>query len=342
MGQHHAAADDDYGQCRPAREHEAFGEDYELPLGGYYESCAACGLADFAQGMFRLEGRAEAADVLERVLYNAVLHGISLDGTSSYYQNPLGDHDHVRDNCWVCCPPNLSRTLMRIGRYAYAASDREAFVNLYLGSSCTMRLADVAVRLTVDTDYPWDGKVKIRLFPEKAAAFALNLRIPAWCDGAKLEVDGRAVEPLPREDRGYARLDRTWTPGQTVVLQLEMPVRRMLAHPNIRECQGKVAIQRGPIVYGFEGLDNQGDAKIELGADPQFRVERRPDFLGGVTVLRGRSTDGKPLLAIPFYALANRQKSSQEVWVSQRGIKPGSAWWEGRLYRPLQPDQLLR
>jgi uncharacterized protein len=328
------------GSVGPRAEHEAFGEDYELPTDGYYESCAACGLADFAERMFLLEGRPESADILERVLYNAVLHGISLDGKSSYYRNPLSDHDHARDNCWVCCPPNLSRTLMRIGHYAYAAAEHEAFVNLYLGSSCSMRLAGVPVRLNVETDYPWDGKVLIRVSPEKPAAFAVNLRIPAWCERAKLQLDGRAVEPIPRSPRGYVRIDRTWTPGQAIVLQLDMPVQRIQAHPNIRACQGKVAIQRGPIVYGFEGLDNPGSTTIELGNKTQFRIERRTDLLGGVAVIHCRSADGKPLQAIPFYALANRQKSSQEVWIAQRGVKPSSAWWEGRVYAPLRPDEL--
>ncbi len=121
------------GSLGARSEHEALGEDYELPLEGYTESCAACGLADFAQRMFLLERQAEAADTLERVLYNAVLHGIALDGLSTYYRNPLSDHDHLRDNCWVCCPPNLSRTVFQIGRYAYACGQREAWINLYVG-----------------------------------------------------------------------------------------------------------------------------------------------------------------------------------------------------------------
>ncbi len=111
------------GSTGPRNEHEAFGEDYELPNSGYYESCAACGLLDFAQRMFLLEGGSDSGDVLERALYNAVLHGISLDGTTTYYQNPLSDHDHLRDNCWVCCPPNLSRSVFQVGRYAYRNAD---------------------------------------------------------------------------------------------------------------------------------------------------------------------------------------------------------------------------
>jgi uncharacterized protein len=131
------------GGIGPRKEHEALGEDYELPNDGYYESCAACGLADFAHRLFLLERRAESIDVLERVLYNAVLHGIALDGVTTYYCNPLSDRAHPRDNCWVCCPPNLSRTLLQIGRYAYARTDRDLYVNLFVGGTVRCHLRRV-------------------------------------------------------------------------------------------------------------------------------------------------------------------------------------------------------
>lgn len=327
------------GSLGPRAEHEALGEDYELPLGGYYESCAACGLADLAQRMFLLEGRAESADVLERVLYNGVLHGISLDGTTSYYQNPLSDRDRPRFNSWVCCPPNLSRTLLQIGRYAYGYSDHEIFVNLFVGSQCDVPLAVGHVQLVVETDYPWDGSVKITLTPEKAGPFAVNLRIPAWCEQAELKLNGQLLARVPHSDRGYARLDRTWQPGDVIELRLAMPVQRMLAHPNIRECQGRVALQRGPLVFGFEGLDNSGQAAVELGPDPHLVIVQQPDFLGGITVIHGTTANGQPCQAIPFYALANREKSSQEVWIVQHDLQPNSDWWAGRLYRPMCPVQ---
>jgi hypothetical protein len=328
------------GSVGPRAEHEAMGEDYEIPLAGYYESCAACGLADFAHRMFLLQRRAESADVLERVLFNAVLHGLKLDGTASYYCNPLTDRDHERDNCWVCCPPNLSRTILQVGRYAYAQTDREIYVNLFLPSKSMFSLKETRVQLHVETDYPWDGKVKISIDPQVAAAFAVNVRIPGWCNGATLKLNGAAVIPLPGNDRGYARIDRQWSPGDTLELDLPMPVERFEAHPNIRDCQGKVAIVRGPIVYGIEGIDNGGEAKIELPGDPRFRIEHRGDFLGGVTVIHGQTAQGKPFLAIPFYALANRDKSSQEVWCTQQGLKPNTAWWAGSLYRRVTEKQV--
>ncbi len=324
------------GSVGPRKEHEAFGEDYELPNNGYYESCAACGLADFAQRMFLLEGRSDCIDILERVLYNAVLHGISLEGTTTYYMNPLSDRDNVRYNSWVCCPPNLSRTLLQVGRYAYAQSDSEIFVNLYVGGHAAFKLANGTVNLRVETEYPWDGRVSIRVEPAQAGRFAVNLRLPGWCEQAQLVVNGQAQSPPPLTERGFLRLDRAWKAGDAIELRMDMPVRRIEAHPNIRDCAGKVAIQRGPIVYGIEALDNGGSADVALADEPSFETERRPDLLGGITVIKSKTADGKPLVAVPFHALANRGKSAQEVWVRQPGLKPNAAWWLGSLYRPVR------
>ncbi|HNR97980.1 MAG TPA: glycoside hydrolase family 127 protein [Planctomycetota bacterium] len=325
------------GAIGARRAHEALGEDYELPNDGLLESCAACGLADFAQRMFLLERRAECADVLERVLYNAVLHGMALDGASTYYGNPLSDRDNPRYNAWVCCPPNLSRTILQIGRYAYAYGDAEIFVNLFVGGAARVPLAAGAVRLAVATEYPWDGAVAVTVEAAPPEAFALNLRIPGWCAAAELRLNGARLDPLPRGGDGYARLARSWRAGDRVDLALAMPVERIEAHPNVRACEGKVALQRGPLVYAFEGLDNDGAAAVVLGLDPEFACARRPDLLGGVTVVKGVTAAGRPFMAIPFYALANRGRSCQEVWAAQAGVARSSAWWLGALYRRWTP-----
>lgn len=329
------------GAIGPRAEHEALGEDYELPHAGYYESCAACGLVDFAHRMFLLERHAEAVDVLERVLYNAVLHGLGLSGTNSYYQNPLSDRNRPRYNSWVCCPPNLSRTLLQAGRYAYAHTSAEVYVNLYLGGTVSLPLAAGPLNLEVQTDYPWSGTVRLTMQPERPMRAALHLRWPGWCRQMTVKLNGATLEPLPARVRGYVRLDREWRAGEVVELELAMPVERMVAHPNVLACRGQVALQRGPLVYGFEGLDNEGQPLVELGEDPRFQIEHRPQWLGGVIVIRGVRADGRPFLAIPFYALANRQPSSQEVWAIQRDLRLNDSWWEGRLYRPLQEVQVL-
>ena len=324
------------GNVGPSGGQEAFGADYHLPNDGYCESCAACGMANFAHRMLRLEGDADAADELERILYNGVLHGIGLDGKTFYYRNPLSDKDHPRGNPWCCCPPTLSRTLLHLGRYAYAHTDRDIYVNLYVGGSCTVPLPDTPVVLRVETDYPWDGAVKIVVDPEKDAEFSVRLRIPGWCRDAKLKLGGRAVAD-PRTCKGYAVLQRRWKKGDTIELAMPMPVMRMEAHPSVTANTGKVALQRGPLVYGLEGLDNDGVPAVTLPplghSSPKFKQEHRADFLGGITVITGTSADGKPFTAIPFFALANREKSQQEVWLSQSDKKEDVSGWRGKLYR---------
>jgi len=311
---------------------EAFAADYELPANGYCESCAACGMANFAHRMLRLRADADIADELERIVYNSVLHGIGLDGKTFYYRNPESDNNHPRGNNWCCCPPTLSRTLMQIGRYAYGQTKDALYVNLFVGGTCRVELAGTPVALKVKTDYPWDGAVKMTVEPAKTAEFALNVRIPGWCSGAKLKVSGKAIDK-PRISRGYAVIRRTWSRGDTVELTLPMPPVRVESHPKVKANAGKVAIRRGPIIYALEALDNKAPLPITLPADPQFKCEHRADLLGGVTVVTGRTADGKPFTAIPFYVLANRDRSQQEVWCVQADKKSDPSGWEGKLYR---------
>jgi len=331
------------GSIGPRSEHEAIGEDYELPLDGYYESCAACGLADFAQRMLLLERRSEYADVLERVMYNAVLHGIALDGTSTYYQNPLDDANRPRDNCWVCCPPNLSRTLMQVGRYVLARDDQGVDVNLYIAgdylfrSDDATRSEDTTAKLRIETDYPWNGRVRMEILSASSGPWTLSLRIPGWCRKATYSSTDQSTTAAVANEKGYLVLRRTWQAGDWVELNLDMPPVWMEAHPNIRACEGRIALQRGPLVYAFESLDNADDLNFTLGNDPPLSVEHRPDLLGGVTVIHTQAADGRPLLAVPFYTLANRAPASQKVWVAQPDVPRRTDWWLGELYRTIRP-----
>lgn len=323
---------------RPAT--EGFGDDYELPnREGYCESCSNCGMVNFAHRMNRLDGNAEAADVLERSLYNAVLHGIALDGKSTYsYGSPVSDSKHPRSDWGICCATTQPRTLLQVGRYAYAYSENDVYVNLFLGGECRVSLKATPVTLKVETEYPWKGAVKITVEPERSAEFAIRVRIPGWSRGATLRLNGAKLDPLNVEE-GYAVIRRTWARGDVVELDLPMPVMRIEANPAVAADRGKVAIQRGPIVYGLEGLDNEGQALVSLPADPHFDVEYRPDMLGGVAVIRGKTVDGKPFLAIPFYTLANRANSQQEVWLPQAGKTDPkeNEGWDGMLYREYLP-----
>jgi uncharacterized protein len=187
--------------------------------------------------------------------------------------------------------------------------------------------------LKLEKEYPREGRVKISVTPSNVSRFAVNLRWPGWCEAATLSINGAPLNPLPKTDRGNVRLEREWRENDVIEFVMEMPVQRIEAHPMIKDCVGKVALQRGPLVYGFEGVDNGGKAVMELGALPELRVEARPDLLGGVRVITGEDAEGGRFVAIPFYAMANRAKSVQEVWTTQRGWKASDAWWEGRLYR---------
>jgi DUF1680 family protein len=232
----------------------------------------------------------------------------------------------------MCCASTLPRTLLQVGRYAYGCSADNVYVNLFLGGVCRVPLKTTPVTLKVDTEYPWKGAVKIAVEPERAAEFSLRLRIPGWSRGATVQLNGKKIEALAVE-KGYAVVRRTWQQGDVVTLDLPMPVMRIEAHPAVVADRGKVAIQRGPIVYGVEGLDNDGQALISLPVAPQFQIEHRPELLGGVTVIRGKTVDNKPFMAIPFYALANRANSQQEVWLQQAEKSERDGGWEGRLYR---------
>lgn len=326
---------------------EAFGDAYELPNeSAYCETCAAIGLAFWAHRLNLLEGDAQYADVLERAVYNGILSGIALDGEHFFYVNPLasaGTHHRQPFFGCACCPSNVVRFVPSIPGYVYAASDKAIYVNLYVAGTVSLEVAGTQVQLTQQTRYPWDGEVKIGVEPDKPAAFALCLRVPDWCQNWKLSLGGAL--PARKTDSGYWRIERTWKGGDVVEFTMDMPIHRVEAHPAVKANAGRVAIQRGPIVYCFEGVDNGGVVRnIVLPHDPQFTAEHRPDLLGGVTVVKGTARDGRAITAVPYYAWDHRQPGEMIVWVRQDGKPrtppPAGPEWSGKLYRPLDPATL--
>lgn len=317
---------------------EGFGDDYELPnREGYCESCSNCGMVNFAHRMNRMDGNASAVDVLERALYNAVLHGIALDGRSTYsYATPLSDANHPRSPWGMCCAATLPRTLLQVGRYAYAYSGSDVYVNLFLGGECRVPLKVADVTLRVKTQYPWKGLVEISVEPARTAEFTVRVRVPGWSHGPTVLLNGTRVDPV-KINKGYAVVRRVWNRGDVITVDMPMPVMRIEAHPAVAANRGKVAIQRGPLVYGVEGLDNDGRTSVSLPANPQFVVEYRENMLGGVTIIRGQTIDNKPFTAIPYYSLANRANSSQDVWLAQAGKTDREEGWDGLLYREYLP-----
>jgi DUF1680 family protein len=327
---------------------EAFGDAYELPNeSAYCETCAAIGLALWAHRLNLMHADAHYADVLERVIYNGILSGIGMDGKLFFYVNPLasngGHHRQPFFSC-ACCPSNVVRFVPSVPGYLYAVADGIVYVNLYAASTSQVKVGPASVRIVQDTTYPWEGKVALKVESEQPAEFALCLRIPEWCDAARLSVAGQPVNKIETE-RGYVRVRRSWRAGDVVELNLPMPVRRMEAHPRVAANLGRVAVQRGPLVYCFEAVDNSlRPASIILPRDPQFTAVHKPELLGGVTIVQGVERAGKPITAVPYYAWDHRAPGGMLVWARQEGKSraPGAddPAWQGRLYRPLDPATL--
>ncbi|RJP24280.1 MAG: glycoside hydrolase family 127 protein [Candidatus Omnitrophota bacterium] len=331
---------------------EGFSAGYDLPNEkAYAETCAAIALAFFSSRMNRLFADASYADVFERVLYNGLLSGVSLDGDKFFYINPLasrgvdrfetsggrqGDSAQHRQHWFscACCPSNVVRFLPSIGSYMYAHSDHDIYVNLYIDSQSTLALADSNVNITQKTRYPWDGKIKIVMEPEKVCAFDVYLRIPAWCADPEMKVNGKQVDLDLR--RGYARVSREWKRKNTIELNLPMEIQRIEAHPEVKNNVGKVALQRGPIVYCLEEEDNGRNLQfISLKRDGNRKAAFRPDLLNGIVVITGEAYVNRhsgefdslyriapePLsfefTAIPYYAWDNRTPGEMLVWLPQ-------------------------
>lgn len=319
---------------------ESFGEDYELPnQRAYTETCAAVGNVLWGHRMFLLHGDAKYLDVLEQVLYNGYLSGVSLSGDRFFYQNPLESEGRTARSEYfdvACCPANLARLMEQIPGLLYSTRGDDVDVNLYAASTATIRTAGGDLRVQLETEYPWQGRITLTLDVATPRAFALALRIPSWADGdslpgelyrftngrqaaVALAVNGRAV-PV-RRAAGFAVIARTWSKGDRVQLDLGMRPRVITSGERIADDVGKVAIQRGPIVYAFEAADNGGAVLGSSIATGDLKEERRPDLLGGVTVVRASGFDAaghaRTLTAVPYYAWANRGPGEMAVWLKQ-------------------------
>ena len=218
---------------------------------------------------------AKYADVVERVAYNGFLSGVALDGKKYFYVNPLAsDGKHHRQPFYdcACCPTNVVRVLPSLPGYVYAQDGEQLFVNLYVAGKGNVKLNDRKIALTQETKYPWDGNVSLAVLPETPGEFTVNLRIPAWCAAPSLNVNGEPVEKLDIE-KGYAKLNRSWKSGDVIELNLPMEVQRIEAHPRVAADAGRVAIQRGPVVYCFEG---RGQRRAREGHCPQPVTRNSP------------------------------------------------------------------
>lgn len=337
---------------------EGFGPPYEMGNEtGYAETCATIAFALWNHRMFRLTGEAKYMDLFERAAMNAFLSGAGMSGDLFFYPNPLASGGGTRRTPWfkcACCPPNVARFIAGLGGYAYAVADDNVYVNLYGRSTAELATKRGLVRLTQTTDYPWAGDIAIEVAPAGPAAWTLRLRIPEWSLGRPLpgglysyadagpgmpsvKVNGK--ETPAALDKGYWAVTRTWTRGDIVTLSLPMPVRLVRARAEVASDAGRIAVERGPLVYAAEAVDNGGSVS-RLLFDPSVlpEPEFRPGLLGGVVVLTGRATafrmrngkeDAVPsvLTLIPYYAWAHRDAGGMAVWLAAEKdkIRPAGA-----------------
>ena len=333
---------------------EAFGKNYELPnLTAYNETCAAIANVYWNYRMFLLHGDSKYIDVLERSLYNGVISGVGLDGKTFFYPNPLECDMHFHFNSggsltrepWFdcsCCPTNLCRFMPSVPGYIYAQAKNCLYVNLFVTSSSTIHLdKKTPVTISQETQYPWDGQIKISVSPEKTSQFALYLRIPGWAQNqpvpgdlysyispesvaVSISVNGEAV-PY-KSEKGYAVIDREWKQGDVVTYNLPMNINRVEANQLVVDDAGLVAIERGPMVYCLEGKDNGPELmKLALADTTKLSATFAPEMLSGVVTISGNATLSESLknktqkvTAIPYFVWNNRGANEMKVWLPRK------------------------
>jgi uncharacterized protein len=327
------------GGIGPSSHNEGFTTDYDLPnLTAYQETCATVALAQWNHRLALLYGDARYADVMERALYNGVLAGVSQDGKTFFYANPLESDGKSHRKPWfgcACCPPNVARTIASLGGYACATGSNAVYVNLYIQGSVKVNVRGVPTELNVTTDYPWDGNIICDVNPTTPVLFRLHLRVPSWSMRPQNVILNHqdVTSRVPIKD-GYAVFSREWKKGDRLKLDLPMPVRRLAAHPKVKADEGQLAIQRGPIVYCVEQYDQKAPVGLLfLSADAELKAVADKRLFGGVTVIKGfagvaaepdwnnrlyQTSPTQPrveLTAIPYYAWDNREAGPMKVWL---------------------------
>ena len=327
---------------------EAFGKNYELPnMSAYCETCASIGNVYLNYRLFLLHGESKYYDVLERTLYNGLIAGVSLDGGSFFYPNPLESMGQHQRQPWfgcACCPSNVSRFIPSLPGYVYAVEDNQVYVNLYLSNKATLKIGRKSVTLSQETRYPWNGDIALTVDKNSAGRFAMKLRIPGWVrnqvvpsdlytytDGKRLsyqvKVNGELQEAELGAD-GYFTVTRQWKKGDKVELHFDMEPRVVKANARVEADRGRVAVERGPLVYCAEWPDNDFDVlSVLLNRQPSFTVTEKPDLLYGLNQIQtpaqtlkydaeGRlSVQDVTLTLIPYYAWAHRGTGRMAVWL---------------------------
>lgn len=337
---------------------ERFGNDYELPnTTAYNETCAAIANVYFNSRMFYLHGDSKYFDIVEKTLYNGLISGVGMDGKSFFYTNAMQIHNSFSHNSmepersgWFpcsCCPTNVVRLIPSVPGYVYAQNGSDFYVNLFINGSTDVTINNKPVHITQQNNYPWDGSLTFNIDPKTPTAFNVLVRIPGWAHNeaissdlysfssvsdkkATITVNGKPVEYIMQ--KGYAVINRVWKKNDIVMVSLPMEVRTVIANEKVKADNGKVALQRGPIIYCAEWADNNGKtSNLIVPANTTFSSEFKPDLLNGVMELKAGvpaivindngnsiSTTKQTLTAIPYYAWAHRGKGEMTVWFPTR------------------------
>lgn len=315
------------GGIGSSKENEGFTVDFDLPnASAYAETCAAIGMVFFNERMNLLHEDGKFADVVERELYNGVLSGVSLSGDRFFYVNPLEsdgktfeEGGHRRRQEWFktsCCPTNIARFIPCVSQYIYAQRKSRLYINQYISSTGNVKINGVPVKIIQETNYPWEGKIKIQFKPEEKINTTLCFRIPEWCDEYTYNYSGR-INSGVHKNKGYICLDVILDGEGVLDIDFAMPVKKVHMDPRVIEDAGRVALQRGPVVYAFEGIDNsKGIRNIKINRSTQFNWIWEPNELGGIVKL-SVLTDGEEWQAVPYYAWDNRELCEMMVFVKE-------------------------
>lgn len=330
---------------------EAFSVDYDLPNeNAYCETCASVGMVLWNQRMCELTGEGKYIDVLERSLYNGALSGLSISGDHFFYDNPLASNGQHNRKEWfgtACCPSNIARLVTSVGNYIYGKGEDDIWVNLFIGSNSDFQFGKTNVKLAMQTEYPWNGNVKFNIDLNKRTKFNLHLRIPGWANGepvpgdlykfsnyaatpVMIKINGK--ETTYSTGNGYATIEREWKKGDVVEYSIPMPVNYIVAGNQVKYDAGRIAIQRGPILYCVEGADNNNEVwNIITPASTVFVPESKKILTEPVIALNAEALAAKPspdgnsvtmekrkITAIPYYAWENRGPNDMQVWLPVR------------------------
>ncbi len=330
---------------------EGFSIDYDLPNEqAYCETCASVGMVFWNQRMNLMTGDSKFIDVLERSLYNGARDGLSLTGDRFFYGNPLASRGQHYRREWfgtACCPANIARLVASVGDYVYSVSPEGVWVNLFIGSQTNLKFGKTEIPLQMETNYPWEGSVKLTVQPKSKVKFAMYVRIPGWARGEAvpgglyqfadktvkpftLTLNGKPVEYTM--DKGYAVINRDWKKGDQIELVLPMEVKQVVARPEVSQDQDRVALQRGPVVYCVEGADNGNQAwNMIVPEKTTFTTTFKPDLLDGITTIQFESptievggdgttvaTAKKTVTAIPYYSWCNRGQNAMQIWLPRK------------------------